>query len=111
MQFFGRAFVWGILMVLLYEAIRLIRMLIRHSVLAVAVEDLCYWLACAVLIFRMLYLENSGVIRGFAIAAVILGMVLYLQFIKLLKKIRKNLHKSVKGVIIHKNHRKKGGAP
>ena len=101
LQFFGRAFVWGILMMILYDGIRIFRKLIRHSVAAVAVEDILYWLVCGVLIFRMLYLENSGAIRGFAIAAVIIGMLLYLQFSKLLNKIRKKLHSSVKRFIMN----------
>ena len=48
----------------------------------------------------MLYEENSGAIRGFAIAAVILGMLLCLQLEKLLKKVRKKLHNSVKSGIM-----------
>lgn len=100
LQFFGRAFVWGILMMLLYEGLHLLRLLFRHGTLLLAVEDVAYWLTCAVLIFRLLYLENSGAIRGFAIAAVVLGMVLYLQFVKLLKKLQNKLHKSVKRRII-----------
>lgn len=87
-------------MTLLYDLIRLIRRLIRHGTLAVAVEDMLYWLACGLLIFRMLYEENSGAIRGFAIAAVILGMVLCLQLGKLLNKMRKKLHNSVKRFIM-----------
>ena len=100
LQFFFRAFVWGILMMVLYDLIRIFRRLIRHSVLAVAVEDVLYWIVCGILIFRMLYLENSGAIRGFAIAAVVLGMILYLQFEKFLNKIRKKLQNSVKEIIM-----------
>lgn len=101
LQFFGRAFVWGIFMMILYDVVRIFRKLVRHSIVAVAVEDILYWLVCGVLIFRMLYLENSGAIRGFAIAAVIIGMLLYLQLSKLLNKMRKKLHSSVKRFIIN----------
>jgi len=100
LQFFFRAFVLGILMMILYDIIRLFRRLVPHSTAAVAVEDLLYWLVCAVFIFRMLYVENSGAIRGFAILAVVLGMLLYLQFTKLLNKLRKKLHSSVKRFIM-----------
>lgn len=100
LQFFFRAFVWGILMMVLYDLIRIFRRLIRHSVLAVAVEDVLYWIVCGILIFRMLYLENSGAIRGFAIAAVVLGMILYLQFEKFLKKLRKKLQITVRTIIM-----------
>lgn len=100
LQFFARAFLWGVFLALLYDFIRLFRCLVRHGTLALAVEDILYWLACGILIFRMLYEENSGAIRGFAIAAVILGMLLCLQLEKLLKKVRKKLHNSVKSGIM-----------
>ena len=100
LQFFLRAFLWGIFLAFLYLLIHLFRSLIRHGTAAMAVEDILYWLICGILIFRMLYEENSGAIRGFAIVAVILGMVLCLQLEKLLKKVRKKLHNSVKGVIM-----------
>lgn len=101
LQFFGRAFVCGVFMMLLYTGLRIFRKVIRHNVLAVAVEDLLYWLVCAVGTFRMLYLENSGAVRGFAIAAVVLGMVLYLQFEKFLVKIEKKLQITVKRFIMN----------
>ena len=88
-------------MMILYDIIRLFRRLIPHNTAAVAVEDILYWLVCGFLIFRMLYVENSGAIRGFAIAAVVLGMLLYLQFAKLLNKLRKKLHSSVKRFIMN----------
>ena len=88
-------------MMISYDVIRIFRRLIPHGTAAVAVEDILYWFICGVSIFRMLYLENSGAIRGFAIAAVVLGMLLYLQAAKILKKIGKKLHNSVKQVIIN----------
>lgn len=100
LQFFFQAFLWGILMMILYDGLRLFRRLVSHSVLAVAIEDILYWIVCGLLIFRMLYLENSGAIRGFAILAVVLGMLLYLQFEKFLRKIRKKLQNSVRALIM-----------
>jgi len=100
LQFFFRAFGWGILMMLLYNVLQVLRKVIRHSVFAVAVEDILYWVVCGVLIFRMLYLENSGAVRGFAIAAVLLGMLAHLQFEKIFHKLRKKLHNFIKSIII-----------
>ena len=91
----------GVLMMIAYDILRIFRRILPHNTAAVAVEDILYWLACGVCIFRMLYVENSGAIRGFAIAAVVLGMLLYLQFTKLLKKAGKKLHNSVKRVIMN----------
>lgn len=101
LQFFYKAFLLGALMMMSYDGVRIFRRLIPHGTIAVALEDILYWLVCGVYIFRMLYLENSGAIRGFAIAAVVLGMLLYLQFVKILKKAGKKLHNSVKRVIIN----------
>ncbi|MCI8376809.1 MAG: spore cortex biosynthesis protein YabQ [Lachnospiraceae bacterium] len=101
LQFFSKAFMLGVLMMIAYDALRIFRRIIPHGAGAVAVEDILYWLACGVCIFRMLYVENSGAIRGFAIAAVVLGMLLYLQFTKLLKKAGKKLHNSVKKGIMN----------
>ncbi len=84
-----------------YDGIRIFRKIIPHSNAAVAVEDLVYWLLSGVCIFQMLYQENSGANRGFAISAVVLGMLVYLQFSKIVKKIGKKLHNSIKKVIIN----------
>lgn len=101
LQFFSRAFFWGILMMVFYSVLAGFRKLVKHSTFAVAVEDLLYWLLCSVCIFRMLYMENSGAVRGFAIVAVVLGMILYLQFEKLFKKIRNKLKNLVKRFILN----------
>ena len=112
LELFARSFLCGMFLALAYDLLRLLRRLIRHGSLALAVEDLLYWLACAVLVFRMLYEENSGAIRGFAIAAVILGMLLCLQLEIFLKKIRKKLHNSVKrGIMISKSTQEGGKKP
>ena len=101
LQFFSRALFLGICMMIFYDGIRIFRALIPHKIAVVAVEDILYWLICGVCIFRMLYLENSGAIRGFAIAAVVLGMLLYLQLSKFLKKVGKKLHNSIKEAIMN----------
>ena len=101
LQFFSKAFLLGIIMVIIYDGIRIFRRVIPHGTAAVALEDILYWLVCGISIFRMLYVENSGAIRGFAIAAVVLGMLLYLQFTKLLKKIGKKLQNSVREGIMY----------
>ena len=90
---FGKSFLWGMGLTFLYEGWHLLRRLVRHGSFAVAVEDLLYWLTYAFLLFRMFYLENDGIIRGFALLAVLLGMMGYLQFRKLLIFIIKSCKK------------------
>jgi len=102
LYFFVRALFLGVLLALCYDLIRLFRRLIPHGKAAVAGEDAAYWLACGILIFRMMYEVNSGAIRGFAIAAIVIGMLLCMLLEKLLNTVRKKLHNSVKKGIIKK---------
>lgn len=67
----------GVLIMILYDILRIIRKLVPHSVFVLALEDLIYWLLCAVCIFLMLYEENNGRIRWFAVAGVACGMLVY----------------------------------
>jgi len=103
---FGKSLVWGMGMTLVYEGFRIFRRLVRHGTFAVALEDLLYWIAYAFLLFRMLYLENDGIIRGFALLAVLFGMILYLQFRKLLIFLHKILQNTVKGFTMKKTLQK-----
>ncbi len=100
LQFFFSSFLLGVMMTIAYDGIRIFRRIFPHGGVIVAIEDLAYWLTCGVCIFRMLYVKNSGAIRGFAIAAVVLGMLVYLQLSKIIKKAVKKLHSWVKRGII-----------
>lgn len=56
---------------------RIFRRIVPHGAIWIGVEDFCYWLLCTAAVFLMLYQENDGMIRGFAIGGVIFGMILY----------------------------------
>ncbi|WP_440321256.1 spore cortex biosynthesis protein YabQ [Laedolimicola sp.] len=104
LQFFGKAFLCGAALAFLYGGLKVFRQLIFHGTVWMAAEDLAYWLLCGFLIFRMLYRENSGAVRGFAVAAVVLGMLSWLLLSKMFRNIvnfiRKKLHKCIKKIII-----------
>lgn len=80
-DFFVVSLLSGCLLVFLYDVLRVFRRLVPQGAVAVAVEDLLYWLVCAFLVFAMLYQKNDGLIRGFAIGAVAAGMLLYNHFV------------------------------
>lgn len=107
LDFFVKAFVWGIWITLVYDGLRLFRHLVHHGTVWIAAEDFIYWVVYGLLLFRMVYLENDGMIRGFALLAVFLGMILYLQLRKLLNHLRKKLQIVLKSFIIKSNHHKK----
>ena len=67
----------GMGLFLLYDIFRIFRRIVPHGAIWIGVEDFCYWLLCTAAVFLMLYQENDGMIRGFAIGGVIFGMILY----------------------------------
>lgn len=69
----------GALILVLYDVIRIFRRVVSHGVVAVALEDIFYWAGTALLIFQLLYRENDGAVRGYALFAVAVGMFLYHQ--------------------------------
>lgn len=83
-----KAFATGMLLIFVYDLLRIIRRLLPHGVSAIAIEDVLFWTGSAIIIFSMLYQENDGYLRGFSIGGVIAGMVLYsLMFSKYIVKI------------------------
>ncbi|MCD8196248.1 MAG: spore cortex biosynthesis protein YabQ [Lachnospiraceae bacterium] len=79
LRFFALAVLRGVLILIVYDVIRIFRRVVSHGVWAVAVEDLFYWMATALLVFELLYRENDGAVRGYALFAVAAGMLFYHQ--------------------------------
>lgn len=77
LRFFCTSVLWGVLLLIFYDVLRIIRRIIIHNGFFIAFEDLIYWVVSSLLIFRMMYRQNNGIIRGFAILAMLLGMILY----------------------------------
>lgn len=77
LHFFGTSILWGVLLLIFYDVLRIFRRLISHNSFFVALEDLLYWMVSSVLIFRMMYQQNNGIIRGFSILGMLLGMLIY----------------------------------
>lgn len=61
---------------MLYDIVRIFRNIVKHGTILMAVEDILYWLLCAVGIFAMLYQENDGLLRWFVLGGVAVGMLL-----------------------------------
>lgn len=75
--FFTTAFFVGILLLAGYDIIRIVRRIIIHNSFIMAVEDMIYWAASGVFVFRMIYEKNDGTVRGIALFSLFLGMVCY----------------------------------
>ena len=79
LQFFGLAVLRGIWILALYDLLRILRRVVPHGVWTIALEDVLYWAGTALLIFQLLYRENDGALRGYALFAVVAGMFVYHQ--------------------------------
>lgn len=79
LQFFGLAVLRGVGILMLYDLLRIFRRVVPHGVWLIAAEDVLYWIGTALLVFQLLYRENDGAVRGYALFAVAVGMLLYHQ--------------------------------
>lgn len=76
-RFFLTSVMWGGILFILYDALRIIRRIIKHCEVIIAIQDILYWMISSVLIFRMMYQMNNGIIRGFSVLGITIGMILY----------------------------------
>ena len=93
--FFLHSILMGLIITFAYDWIRIFRRLFKHGKVLTSIEDLLYWFACGIGVFYMLYMENSGVLRWFAVMGAALGMFFY-------KAIIKNRFADVMSTYIHK---------
>lgn len=75
--FVGISLLLGIGLFFLYDILRIFRRILPHGAIWIGVEDFIYWLVCTGAVFVMLYQENDGMVRGFALGGVAIGMVCY----------------------------------
>ena len=68
-------------LIILYDIFRIFRQVIPHGVIWTAIEDDCYWVVCALLVFGMVFRTNDGLVRGFSIGGILLGMLFYNHFV------------------------------
>lgn len=95
--FFGASILTGLALLWLYDVLCIFRRIVSHRDWVVSAEDFLYWCAAAVIIFRMIFETNDGVIRIHAFAGILIGVWAqwriqsFFQKIwtKLLKKCRK----------------------
>lgn len=77
LEFFIISILWGGLIIVIYDSLRIIRNLIKHKQFVVAAQDIFYWILCGFLIFQMMYKHNNGIIRAFSIIGMLIGMIIY----------------------------------
>lgn len=79
LQFFAWAVLRGVFILVIYDVLRIFRRIVPHGVFWISLEDILYWLLTALLIFELLYRENDGAVRAYALIAIAIGMLFYHQ--------------------------------
>ncbi len=74
---FMQSFLAGVTVILAYDMLRILRKVIRHGTILLAIEDLLYWIGCALFLFQVLFRINDGQIRWYSLAGIAMGMMLY----------------------------------
>lgn len=80
-EFMLHAFCMGIYITFVYDILRILRRVFPHGGFFVSLEDICFWIYCAVKVFLLMYHESNGTLRWFAVFGAIAGMVLYMKLV------------------------------
>ncbi len=75
--FLFQAFALGAGITFLYDTLRIIRRAIPHKQIFVSLEDMFFWLVCALYVFWWMYRVSNEGMRWFAVIGAMFGMYLY----------------------------------
>ena len=64
-------------LMLVYDLFRVLRLMVKHSSFVRGIEDFLFWIFAGVVTFMLLYEQNDGGLRLYAIVGVLVGMSLY----------------------------------
>lgn len=67
----------GVKLAFIYDGIRIFRFFIPHGNIIISIEDLLFWIYAGIIIFELQLAQSNGVLRGFSILGMLLGMFLY----------------------------------
>lgn len=67
----------GLSLMALYDGLRVFRMLVSHGIWWTGLEDVLYWLYVGFSAFLLLFHQNDGILRWYAVLGVLAGMLFY----------------------------------
>lgn len=67
----------GVVITFVYDWLLVLRKVFPHGPFLISLEDLGFWIFCAVYVFLWMYRESNGTLRWFAVAGALTGMLLY----------------------------------
>lgn len=68
---------YGLVMGMTYDFIRIIRRLIRHNNFFIGLEDMAYWTIWAFITIDGIHIYNSGELRSYVFLGVLIGFLIY----------------------------------
>lgn len=72
---FIKSFWYGAFLVLIYDLLRICRILRKSSNLVIAIQDIFFWILASVYLFVMCFADNSGVMRLYLYGATLAGTI------------------------------------
>ena len=82
LSIFVSACLSGNLICLIYYVLRVIRRLVKHSLLWVSIEDFVFWVGAAIYLFMEMYRTCSGSIRWYFVLGVLAGGIITVSIIQ-----------------------------
>ncbi len=79
--FLLHALLMGIFITFVYDLLRIFRRVVPHGNLLISLEDMVFWIYCAIKVFLMMYHESNGTLRWFAVLGAMVGMLLYKKLV------------------------------
>lgn len=94
----------GIILMFIYDILKLTRIIIRHSYWLMAAEDIVFWFMSGSFMFLLIYKEDAGRLRWFSIGFTLIGMCVYFLVISrnimpLIEHAQKRCSKKVQGLL------------
>lgn len=95
----------------IYDVIRCFRRLMTHNNIFIGIEDIVFWMFCAITIESQIQISNYGEFRIYILLSCVLGFIIYhytisCVFVKgtshillFVKKVLKNLKKMLKNIV------------
>lgn len=108
LQLFLTAMLWGAAVGLAYDGLRILRRICGPPRWLYICEDILFWIAEALMIYRLMFQYDSGAIRSYTMFGMITGMALYLWIFgrwlvplitRMIKAILKFFKKIFKGIL------------
>lgn len=80
-EFMLHALFMGVFITFVYDILRILRRVFPHKGFFISLEDIIFWIYCAVKVFLLMYHESNGTLRWFAILGAIAGMLMYMRLV------------------------------